>query len=334
MVSLDVFFAEYKGLKWKFLVTVDHYPDFFEVNLLKDLTPETVIAVCKENFARHGIPQLLLSDNGTNFVNRKMIQFATEWCFEQVTSAPHHQQANGKSEAAVKIAKRLLKKAEESKSEFWYAFLHWRNIPNKIGSSPVARLFSRSTRCGIPAGISHLLPKIVEDVPSSIEEQRKRTKLHYDKKVRNLPVLDIGSPVYVQLDPASSKLWTPGTVSNRLNERSYLVDVDGNQYRRSLVHLKPRKELTMQPHRSSPSSPVESMAGENRNADQQTINDSTCQNSQSIAAATPPTMTESQNTLSSSSPRDLQANGMPNQVERPRRKTRLPERLKDYQLEL
>ena len=32
-VSTDVFFAEYKGAKKKFLVTVDHYSDFFELDL-------------------------------------------------------------------------------------------------------------------------------------------------------------------------------------------------------------------------------------------------------------------------------------------------------------
>lgn len=56
LVSMDVFLAEYRGAKRKFLVTVDHYSDFFEVDILKDLTPEAVIAACKTNFARHGKP--------------------------------------------------------------------------------------------------------------------------------------------------------------------------------------------------------------------------------------------------------------------------------------
>ncbi|XP_055590889.1 uncharacterized protein K02A2.6-like [Uranotaenia lowii] len=137
MISMDVFVAEYRGRKRNFLVTVDHYSDYFEVDILKDLTPESVIEICKINFARHGIPQQVISDNGTNFVNRKMSQFANDWEFEHITSAPYHQQANGKSEAAVKIAKRLLLKADESGNDFWYALLHWRNIPNKIESSPV-----------------------------------------------------------------------------------------------------------------------------------------------------------------------------------------------------
>lgn len=242
LISMDVFFAQLNGIKSKFLVTVDHYSDFFEINRLHDLSPESVIAACKQNFCRYGIPQRVVTDNGTNFTSQKMIKFAADWDFELVSSAPHHQQANGKAEAAVKIAKHLMKKAEESGNDFWYALLHWRNIPNKIGSSPVVRLFSRSTRCGIPTSATNLLPKVAEDVPTEIEKNRKRSKLYYDRKTKNLPELDIGSPVYVQMNPELSKQWTPGTISNRFNERSYLVNVNGANYRRSLVHLKPRKD--------------------------------------------------------------------------------------------
>ncbi|XP_062713487.1 uncharacterized protein K02A2.6-like [Aedes albopictus] len=242
LVSMDVFFAEYQGKRCKFLVTVDHFSDFFEVDLLKDLTPKATIAVCKSNFSRHGKPQQVISDNGTNFVNREWKQFAREWDFLHSTSAPHHQQANGKAEAAVKIAKRLLKKADEAGNDFWYALLHWRNVPNKIGSSPAAWLFSRNTRCGIPMSTNHLMPKLVSGVPEAIEERRRKAKIQYDRKARNLPHLDTGSSVYVQLQPETSKTWTPARVSNKLNERSYIVDVDGMQYRRDLVHLKPRNE--------------------------------------------------------------------------------------------
>lgn len=184
-----------------------------------------------------------------------MASFASEWDFELATSAPHHQQANGKAESAVKIAKHLMKKADESEADFWYMLLHWRNIPNNIGSSPAARLLSRSTRCGVPTAATNLLPKVEEDVPAKIEENRKRAKLHYDKKSRNLPELHVGSPVYVQLNPESNKHWTQGTVSNKFNDRSYLVSANGTEYRRSLVHLKPRKESATQPDREVPSHP-------------------------------------------------------------------------------
>ncbi|XP_062534340.1 uncharacterized protein LOC134203485, partial [Armigeres subalbatus] len=162
--------ADYRGSSRKFLVTVDHYSDFFEVDELRNLTPETVIDVCRINFARHGKPQRVIIDNASNFAKVKMVKFSQKRDFEMVLSAPYHQQANEKSEAAVKISKRMIKKVEEAGTDFWYALLHWRNIPDKIGSSPASRLFSRSTRSGVPTTAANLVPRIVENVPSAIEK--------------------------------------------------------------------------------------------------------------------------------------------------------------------
>ncbi|XP_062713226.1 uncharacterized protein K02A2.6-like [Aedes albopictus] len=253
IISMDVFFAEYRGDKRKFLVTVDHYSDFFEVDLLKDLTPRSTIAVCKVNFSRHGRPQLVVTDNGTNFASREWKQFSSDWDFRHTTSAPNHQQANGKAEAAVKIAKQLLKKCSDSGTDFWYALLHWRNVPNRIGSSPVQRLFSRQTRSGLPTSIKNLMPRVVEDVPESIEVNRKKSKQQYDRKAKVLPDLEVGAPVYAQLNPDSCKQWTPAIVSQRQSDRSFVVDVDGSSYRRDRKHLKLRNEhLTPSRSRSTP----------------------------------------------------------------------------------
>ncbi|XP_058840279.1 uncharacterized protein K02A2.6-like [Topomyia yanbarensis] len=188
-ISMDVFTAYYKGRARHFLVTVDHYSDYFEVDLLPDLTMHTMVDVCKRNFSRHGKPQRMLSDNGSNFVNKEMQQFAKEWDIEHVTSSPYHQQANGKAESAVKIAKKLIKKADDSKQDFWLMLLNWRNTPNKLGSSPVSRLFSRSTRCEVPMSAKNLMPCTVPNVPEAIQANRRRVKYQYDKSTRQLPSL-------------------------------------------------------------------------------------------------------------------------------------------------
>lgn len=254
VVSMDVFFAEYAGKRQNFLVTVDHYSDFIEVDVLKSLSASCLVKTCQMNFARHGVPQLVISDNGTNFINKEMSEMARTWNFKHSTSAPHHQQANGKAEAAVKIVKRLIQKAEETGQSLWYVLLHWRNIPNKIGSSPACRLFSRSTRCGVPAAVEKYCPKTIDKVPEHIVQNKRRVKYYYDRKSRPLPVLETGSPVYVQLRPEDNKIWTPATIDNKLNDRSYIVDVGGASYRRDLVHIKPRNEPLTRPSRSNSAS--------------------------------------------------------------------------------
>lgn len=349
LVSMDVFFAQLNGAKGKFLVTVDHFSDFFEVNRLPDLSPESVIHACKQNFCRYGIPQRVVTDNGTNFTSQKMVKFAADWDFELVSSAPHHQQANGKAEAAVKIAKHLMKKAEESGNDFWYALLHWRNIPNMIGSSPVARFFSRSTRCGVPTAAENLLPKIVKDVPAKIEANRKRSKLYYDRKTRNLPELSVGSPVYVQLHPESSKHWTPATVSHRYNDRSYTVSVNGADYRRSLVHLKPRKVpdtllshgMPSYPDGSLDDSTQQSHTSYNDNFAAESIPNQVVTETPTMPStptvtspAKQPSTSELNSTMTTT---NCKSKGVPpvipTKIDRPKRAVRVPEKMKDFRLE-
>ncbi|XP_038116848.1 transcription factor mef2A-like [Culex quinquefasciatus] len=227
------------------------------------MSARSLVETCRKNFARYGCPQIVVTDNGTNFVNEEMKEMAIKWNFKHSTSAPHHQQANGKAEAAVKIAKRLIQKAEETDQDVWYVLLHWRNIPNKIGSSPASRLFSRSTRCGVPASFEKYTPRIVQNVPEAILENKRKVKYYYDRKSRNLPALETGSPVYVQAHPEISKTWTPAIVTEKLNDRSYVVDVNGASYRRDLTNLRPRKEPTtipLVPAQSHP--PTESSAAQ------------------------------------------------------------------------
>lgn len=75
--------------------------------------------------------------------------------------------------------------------------LHRRNTPNKIGSSPTQRLYTRRTRTGIPSTLSKLRLKVIEEVPQQIELNKRRSKLYYDAKARNLPELEIEQQIAV-----------------------------------------------------------------------------------------------------------------------------------------
>lgn len=156
IVSMDVFFTKYNNKQCKVLVTVD----FFEINFLKDLTPDSVTQAMRENFSRYGVPKIVCTHNGTNFVNHLMKDLAVKEQFRHVTSSPLYSRENGKAESAVKVAKNVIKKAEDSKQDFKWALVHWRNIPNKTGFSPAQHLMSRNTRNGVPTTIDNYLPKM------------------------------------------------------------------------------------------------------------------------------------------------------------------------------
>ena len=55
-----------------------------------------VITVLKAWFSRHGIPVIIISDNGPPFKREDFKTFSKEWDFDHTTSSPYHAQNNGR----------------------------------------------------------------------------------------------------------------------------------------------------------------------------------------------------------------------------------------------
>lgn len=55
-----------------YLLLVDYFSKYFEFNFLENTLSRTIITYCKSKFARHGIPQTIHSDNGSQFVAKKL----------------------------------------------------------------------------------------------------------------------------------------------------------------------------------------------------------------------------------------------------------------------
>ncbi|XP_062606865.1 uncharacterized protein K02A2.6-like [Saccostrea cucullata] len=102
-----------------YLVTVDFYSDFFELDLLPDTTAATVISCLKLHFARHGTPDVVITDIGPQFKSTDFHDFLCNWEFQHVTSSLYYSQSNGKAEATVKIAKNMVRKAKKNGDDLW-----------------------------------------------------------------------------------------------------------------------------------------------------------------------------------------------------------------------
>ena len=82
------------------LVVCDYFSNYIEVERLTTTTSWSVARVLSSLFARHGVPVVLVSDNGPQFVSAEFASFAKKWKFERVTSSPHYALSNGTAENA------------------------------------------------------------------------------------------------------------------------------------------------------------------------------------------------------------------------------------------
>ena len=127
--------------------TVDHYSDFIELDELDKTLSSTVIKHSKSHFARHGIPEVLLSDNGPQFVSTEFAAFCDLYGITHITTSPYWPRGNGKAESAVRIVKTFMKKC----ADIQLALLTYRNTPKEGHSlSPARRIMGRRTRLNIP----------------------------------------------------------------------------------------------------------------------------------------------------------------------------------------
>ena len=131
----------------------------------------------KRNFARYGIPDECITDNGHEYS-----RFAREYGFTSTKSTPYHSQGNGNAESVVKIAKNILKK---SRNEVLYlALLAYRNTPQQgYDYFPAEPLMSWKLRDIIPTSTSQLFSKLAcpSVVQENIAQRRNKSKVQYDK---------------------------------------------------------------------------------------------------------------------------------------------------------
>ena len=93
---------------------MDYFSKFVEYTKLShDTTSASVISFLQEQFARHGIPEQLISDRGPQYDSKEFSTFATKYGFTHIKSSPEYPQTNGFAESQVKILTNILKKAKD-----------------------------------------------------------------------------------------------------------------------------------------------------------------------------------------------------------------------------
>ena len=83
-----------------YLLVVDYYSRYMEVQKLKSTTSASVIVTLQAIFSHY------VRDYGPQFDSQEMKVFAAKYNFMHTTSSPHYPQPNGLAERTVKTVKK------------------------------------------------------------------------------------------------------------------------------------------------------------------------------------------------------------------------------------
>ena len=108
-----------------YLVVIEYFYCYIEVADLTSTTSTTLKEKLKPIFARHGVPEIVVIDNGPQFSATEFADFAREYDFSHVTSSPRYPRSNGEAERAVRTGKSLLAKGEDPHKALM-AYRQWR----------------------------------------------------------------------------------------------------------------------------------------------------------------------------------------------------------------
>lgn len=232
-IGVDIFHLANQS----FVIVIDYYSKYIEVSKLCSLKSESVISELKTIFRRHGIPEIVMSDNGPEFASNQFKEFALKWMFHHVTSSPTYAQSNGQIERSIQTLKNIMKKTRFDQTDLDLALLEYLSTPisDKL-PSPSELLYNRKLRSILPCEPNLLKPKVKKrnEIYAQLKKRQALQKYYYDRGARNMSSLVTGQKVKLRLNNS----WVSGTVDGIVGPRSYLISMpNGNRLRRNRKHL-------------------------------------------------------------------------------------------------
>jgi hypothetical protein len=227
-----------------YVLVADYYSKFVEFTPLPagGATSAAIIQFMKEQFARHGIPEQLITDGGPQYSSAEFGKFAKEYQFQHIMSSPEYPQSNGFAESQVKILKRIIKKCKKDNSDLYLAVLEWRNTPVSGLGSPTQISYGRRTRSLVPTTNSQLRPKpIMVKLTDVLADRQQKQKMTYDRHAGpDKEPLRLGEQIRMRTERG----WMPGTVTKIRDEpRSYEVSKGGRTYRRNRRDIRQSSDI-------------------------------------------------------------------------------------------
>ena len=212
-----------------YVIVVDYTSNFYDISQLPDKRSSTVVTHTKRIFSKFGIPKLVFSDNGPEFIGNPYKTFSKQWDFVHDTSSPNYPESNGQVERTIQLVKKTLRKAFLNNDDPYLALLAIRVCPGPYDNPPPATLFFGRPICSS-----------IPSVKKAFQWRNKKlTRTMKNKhKVKNLSQLHKNDRVRLH----DGRSWSlKGKIVDVLDKpRSYVVLTEnGSRLRRNRKHILP-----------------------------------------------------------------------------------------------
>ena len=192
------------------------------------------IETLRQIFSVHGLPEVIVSDNGTCFTSSEFKKFVDSNGIVHVRTAPYHAASNGLGERAVQVFKHGIRNVPGGtlNSKIARFLFRYRITPQSTtGVTPSELLMGRKLR-------SHF-DMLYPNTKSRVVQNQLHQKEYHDRsaKSRNFNVND---PVYAY-NFGSGGRWLPGIIVEKLGPISFKISlVNGRLIRRHQDHVRIR----------------------------------------------------------------------------------------------
>lgn len=213
-----------------FLIVVDSHSKWLEVTQMSSMSSAAVIATLRQLFATHGLPDVIVSDNGTAFTSAEFKGFTKNNGIRHVTVAPYHPSSNGQAERMVQTTKEALGRILNGDWQTRLArFLLAQHITphSTTGKSPAEMLMGRR----LTTALDRLHPDYGVEMLAKQEEaiSKSQGSLRQFKEKEAVHMRHYGG----------GPKWVPGAVVEATGPLSYKVQTaDGQVHRRHVDQLR------------------------------------------------------------------------------------------------
>lgn len=247
------------------LTIMDRMSRYPEAIPLRNVKSVKIVEVLIEFFTRFGMPKVIQSDCGSNFLSKLFREKMAELKINHVTSSPYHPESQGVLERFHQTMKSMIKKyclvnGSEWDKELPYLLFAFRSVPSQsLGFSPFSLIFGHCVRGPLDvvreswegdapdmnlldyvSNLGDKLTKAWKFAGENLLCSQKKMKYFFDRKTKERNFV-VGDNVLVLLpipgNPLKASFSGPWKILKKVSDVNYLVETPERRRPYQLCHI-------------------------------------------------------------------------------------------------